>query len=554
MLDAEQRKTIQKQSRGEWLDFLAVLNHEATESDLKAVVDARCETDLMAFAEIWFPHYAAYPFNRFHKDFFKARQTPPRADRSAWASPRGSAKSTIVSLIKPLHDVCYDFEQFILLISSKDDLAVAKLKDIRDEVLTNYALADAYGLRFDTKKPGAEQFDIYSKRGSCFFVACGAGSQIRGIRKGPKRPTKVILDDLEHSERVYSPLQREKLESYFKEDVGKVGDEKTNIELVGTVLHRDSLLANLLKNPAYNSKKYQSIIKWPDRMDLWNEWESIAMNIGNDDRMEKADEFYMERKADMDQGAEVMWPEKEPLLHLFKEKLEIGRRAFFKEKQNEPLGSDERVFERILWYKEEAEGIRIKETDEFIPWTHLKHSCYGALDPASGQTKPSSRKKSDFACLLTGYKDPKGRLIVHKDWTRRKPPSAQIKAIFDHHDSLDYQKFGVETNLYRELLLKDIIEERRRIEKSRKGKLLKIPFYDILNTENKDKRIHRLEPKVSHGWILFNENLSAEFQNQLIDYPYIEHDDCLDALEMLWMLLNNAYKAAPVSMSAMGGL
>jgi hypothetical protein len=380
------------------------------------------------------------------------------------------------------------------------------------------------------------------------------GSQIRGIRKGPKRPTKVILDDLEHSERVYSPLQREKLESYFKEDVGKVGDEKTNIELVGTVLHRDSLLANLLKNPAYNSKKYQSIIKWPDRMDLWNEWESIAMNIGNDDRMEKADEFYMERKADMDQGAEVMWPEKEPLLHLFKEKLEIGRRAFFKEKQNEPLGSDERVFERILWYKEEAEGIRIKETDEFIPWTHLKHSCYGALDPASGQTKPSSRKKSDFACLLTGYKDPKGRLIVHKDWTRRKPPSAQIKAIFDHHDSLDYQKFGVETNLYRELLLKDIIEERRRIEKSRKGKLLKIPFYDILNTENKDKRIHRLEPKVSHGWILFNENLSAEFQNQLIDYPYIEHDDCLDALEMLWMLLNNAYKAAPVSMSAMGGL
>jgi predicted phage terminase large subunit-like protein len=155
---------------------------------------------------------------------------------------------------------------------------------------------------------------------------------------------------------------------------------------------------------------------------------------------------------------------------------------------------------------------------------------------------------------LTGYKDPKGRLIVHKDWTRRKPPSAQIKAIFDHHDSLDYQKFGVETNLYRELLLKDIIEERRRIEKSRKGKLLKIPFYDILNTENKDKRIHRLEPKVSHGWILFNENLSAEFQNQLIDYPYIEHDDCLDALEMLWMLLNNAYKAAPVSMSAMGGL
>lgn len=530
----------------------ALLNDKQDEL-AKEFIKIRCEYNLESFTNVFFPHYAKFPFNTFHKDFFNKASSKERGTRRAWASPRGSAKSTVVTLIKPIHDVCYDLEQFILIISSTDDLAVGKLKDIRDEIFTNDGLCAVYGLHFENKKPGAEKFVLYSEKSATYFVSRGAGAQIRGIRFGPKRPTKVILDDLEHSERVYSDLQRQKTENYFKEDVGKVGDEETNIEMVGTILHRQSLLSNLLKNPAYYSKKYQSIIKWPDRMDLWNEWETLAMNLSNEDRLLEADAFYYNNKKDMDLGSEVMWPEKEPLLYLFKEKLEIGRRAFFKEKQNEPMGADDRVFERILWYREEKEGVRIEETGEFINWNELRENCYGAMDPATGQTKPSQRKQPDFASIAMGFKDNKNRLFVHRDWTKRKPPSTQIQAIFNYHDVMDFQKFGVETNLYRDLLIKDIVEERRRREKENKGKLIKVPFYDIVNTENKEKRIHRLEPKVAHGWILFNRDLSAEFQNQLLDYPFVDYDDCLDALEMLYMLVNNAYKASPMSLSAMGG-
>lgn len=543
---------IQMLSEAQCQSILKELYEAEKEREARQFIWDRCEHNVESFSNIFFPHYAKFPYNDFHKDFFIQAKSRKRGYRRAWASPRGSAKSTQVSLIKLIHDVCYDLEQFILLISSTDDLAVGKLKDIRDEVLTNHALRAVYGLHFDTKKPGAEQFIIYSDLGKTLFVAKGALAQIRGIRFGPKRPTKIVLDDLEHSERVNSQLQRDKTSNYFKEDVGKVGDEETNIEMVGTILHRQSLLSDLLKNPAYKSKKYQSIIKWPNRMDLWNQWEEIAMNIGNDNRLEEADAFYHENKADMDEGAQVMWPEKEPLLYLFKEKLEIGRRAFFKEKQNEPMGADDRVFERILWYREVADGLKIEETGEIIKWDELKHNCYGALDPASGQTKPSQRKQPDFASIAIGFTDSRDRLFVHKDWTKRRPPSVQIEAIFNNHEVMDFQKFGVETNMYRDLLLKDIVEERRRREEKIKKKI-RIPFYDIVNTENKEKRIYRLEPKVQHGWILFNRDLSAEFQNQLLDYPYVDHDDCLDALEMLYMLVNNAYKASPVSVNPMGG-
>jgi hypothetical protein len=546
------KEKIRNLSERSFLDSLISLKNQDRDDELRETIWLRCEDNVESFTNVFYPHYAKFPFNKFHQDFFYKASSFERGYRRAWASPRGSAKSTIVSLIKPTHDVCYNLEQFILLISSTDDLAIGKLKDIRDEVLTNDAMRDIYGLHFETKKPGAEQFIIYSDLGKTFFVARGAGAQIRGIRFGPKRPTKVILDDLEHSERVYSQLQRQKTENYFKEDVGKVGDEETNIEMVGTILHRQSLLNNILSNPAYYSKKYQSIINWPERMDLWNDWESIAMNIGNDDRLEEADKFYEDNKEAMDQAAKVMWPEKEPLLYLFKEKLEIGRRAFFKEKQNEPMGADDRVFERILWYREEKDGFRIEETGELIDKIHLQNNFYGALDPSTGQTKVTARKQPDFACIAMGFTDAKDRLFVHKDWTKRKPPSAQINSIFDNHDVYNFQKFGVETNLYRDLLIKDIVEERKKRE-DRIKKKIKIPFYDIVNTENKDKRIHRLEPKVTHGWILFNRDLSAEFQNQLLDYPFVENDDCLDALEMLYMLINNAYKASPVSISAMGG-
>lgn len=529
--------------------MLTSLEQQERYEEADELIRERCRTDGKAYTVIFFPHYATFEFNTFHLDYFATYNDSKRAVRRAWASPRGSAKSTHVTLIKPIHDVCYDLEQFILVISSTDDLAVAKLKDIRDEVLSNDLLRHIYGLYFDTKKPGTEQFIINSPLGRTLFIAKGSGAQIRGIRFGPKRPTKIILDDLEHSERVYSQVQRLKTENYFKEDVGKVGDEKTNIEFVGTILHRQSLLSDTIQNPAYKSKKYQSVVKWPDRMDLWNKWEEIAMDIGNMNRMDDAETFYLQNKEAMDAGAKVMWPEKEPLLHLFKEKLEIGRRAFFKEKQNEPMGADDRVFEMIHWYKEVEGGIKIKNTGEFIPWDHLKHSAYGALDPSTGERKPSQKRAPDFAVIAMGFLDPKGRLLVHKDWTKRQPPSKQIEAIYEHHEIFDFQKFGVETNLFRDLLMKDIVEERKRRENQRGGKLLKIPFYDILNTEAKDQRIHRLEPKAAHGWILFNENLSAEFQNQLQDYPYVDHDDCLDALEMLWMLVKNGYKASPLSIN-----
>jgi predicted phage terminase large subunit-like protein len=525
-------------------------NHD-NETYWQAIKD-RCETDLDLFSTYFFKHYCTHKPNEFHRDFEKQAEKIVRGYRRAWAAPRGSAKSVKVSLIKPIHDACYALEQFILIISATDSLAVQKLKDIRDEILSNDLLRCIYGISFDKRNPGETAFIVNTENSKIYFMAVGRGAQIRGVRFGPHRPTKIICDDIEHSEKVYSEKQRDKTESYFKEDIGKVGDENTNIEVVGTILHRQSLLAKLLINPAYSSKKYKSIIEWSGEKELWNEWEKIYMNIMDETRLENANAFFEQNKDAMLKNTRVMWPEKESYVHLMKELMEIGKRAFMKEKQNDPLGADDRVFENIAWYVEIPQGIQIEETKEIIEWDYIKNRCCGALDPSTGQTKSSQSRLGDFACLLVAYQEPKGRLLIHWDWTKRIPPTQQIEQIFEAHHRFNFEKFGVETNLYRELLLPNIIAEKK-LRERKENKIIKIPFYDIINTENKDKRIHRLEPKIAHKWILFNKALSHEFINQITEYPHADHDDCPDCLEMIWNLVHNKYKASPLSISAMSG-
>jgi predicted phage terminase large subunit-like protein len=510
-------------------------------------------TDRELFSIVFFPHYCEIAFNQFHRDIFAAFKFGQRSYRRVRAAPRGSAKSTLTTLIFPIHDVCYGLERFILIISNTGPLAAQKLKDIRAEILANDDLVRLYRIRFATKKPGETQFLLQCGSSKTFFMALGRGSQVRGVRFGPWRPTKIVCDDVEFSEEVNNEQIRGKTENWFFEDVGKVGNEKTNIEFVGTVLHPQALLSKLLKNPAYDGQIYRAVVSWSEREDLWQKWREIYTDLENANRQVESQTFYDEHEREMLKGTKVLWPEKEPYLYLMKELVEIGRRAFMKEKQNAPLGADEPGFETIHWYRARHDGIVLEQNDAFIPWKDLKNSAYGVIDPSTGKKKAKGGKLGDYACLLAAYQAPSGRVLVHEDWTRRKGPTKQIEEIFNFHERYNFVKFGVEINLYRELMMNNIVAERSRRE-AEGGSLIKIPFYEIEQTENKTERIFRLEPRVAHGWMVFNRALSEDFKQMLENFPHAEHDDGPDAAEMIYGLIHKRYEASAVSLNPMGGV
>ncbi len=547
----------------ELLSLFQVLRERNDEATAKLLWKFRLATDIQLFAIAYFPHYCQFAFNELHRDMFEQESFMERAIRRARAAPRGYAKSTLEALIEPIHDVCYALEKFIVIFSNTQDQSNAKLRDIRTEVLTNEALIGDYGICFPGRKPAETSYIVQCGDHQCLFQSYGAGTEVRGIRFGASRPSKVIVDDGEHSEEVLNEAIRQKYEDWYFQVVSKIGDTNTNIKIIGTILHPESLLAKLVANPAYNGKIYKAVKSWATNTKLWGEWQKIYVNLDDEDRVARSNTFFEANKDAMLEGTSVLWPEKESYYYLMKELIETGRRAFYKEKQNEPIGGDEALFEHIHWYRETSEGFVIESSNTLIPWSKLKDqngkwlSAFGSLDPATGQTKAKANKKSDYSCILTGMALPvpgrefKIRMFVHQDWTRREGPSKTFHEIFEHNEIFDYEKFGVETNLYRDLMLPNLEAERKRWQEKLK-KEVRVPFYDINNVDNKEKRIHTLEPKVTHGWILFNRSLSPVFMRQLEAFPHGDHDDGPDALEMLWGLVNNRYKPSAMSLNQGG--
>jgi hypothetical protein len=310
----------------------------------------RCETDLELFGRVFFARHCRQDFSRLHKHLFRqyARQQHSsvfeRHGRNwAVAAPRGYAKSTIATLLLPLHDVVYRTEGYIVIISATLAQSVGKLKNIRAELARNRALLDCYAPelgRTTTRQLVANDIAI---------EAHSVGTELRGIAWRQFRPTKIVIDDGEDSEAVESPEQREKLLVWFREVLENLGNGYTNVIVLGTLLHPDSLLANVLKRPDFDSRVFRAVESFADDAALWEEWRTRFGDLADPDRLATARRFFDERRAAMLKGARVLWPGKEDYYDLMGQLATRGRRAFFKEKQNEPRHHEGQLFDPELF-------------------------------------------------------------------------------------------------------------------------------------------------------------------------------------------------------------
>ena len=283
---------------------------------------------------------------------------PPR--RLAIAAPRGAAKSTLKTLILPIHSLLYRQERYIVLISATQKQARQRLRNIKSELQRNGLLNSVYATEL-SRRDGwtSEAINI-----NCVQIdAFSAGTEIRGISYRQWRPTLVILDDVEDENSVYSADQREKLRNWFNETIEHIGDSYTAIEIVGTVLHPDSLLANLLRRPDFQSHRFPSVLQFSEHPELWEQWRALYTNLDDQNRDATAYAFYKGNQTAMDQGARVLWPEKENYYQLQVQLTLLGRRAFFKEKQNEPT-----LIGEVFFDLNRATRFRLQEsTLEILP-------------------------------------------------------------------------------------------------------------------------------------------------------------------------------------------
>ena len=339
-----------------------------------------------------------------------------------------------------------------------------------------------------------------------------------------------------------------KMERQLKTDIQNTIQPTTNQIVIGTIIHSQDPIVKLMENPVWVGKKYPAIEKWPERTDLWNKWEQIWTDptIQKDEKKKNADEFYKKNKKEMNKGAKVLWPEREPLQWLMKHRIDIGKRAFDAEKLMKAYLTGTSLFTNIFWFTPETVngryGFRIHTNKKFIPVDSTRFHSYYSCDPATSdkklrQSHTTKKKLSDSARIIALRDMHTGCVYIHHAKMDRPPPTELIYEMYDLHAQHQFVRMGFEENLFREAF-RDCMKLIKREIKSKTGEDLHLPIYSIWAETKKDLRIYACEPDIVFGKILFSTHIPQNCKDQLIDYPNVDHVDFLDAVEIMRQITN----------------
>jgi len=502
-------------------EFLAGLSALATElrQEIEAKVDgfdpdpkaqehrkSEAAESLAFFARTYFPHYCSAAPSVMHEWLFERLPRLARAKRGAkldLAAPRGEAKSTLVTQIFVLWCVVQGLRHYIPIIMDAFDQAATLLEAIKVELEANPRLKldfpDACG------EGRVWQAGVIVTTNNAKIQAFGSGKRMRGLRHGPHRPDLVICDDLENDENVRSPEQRDKLEGWLKKTVLRLGpaDDSLDVIVIGTILHYDSVLSRLQKNPLWESRKFKAVIEWPHRMDLWDKWEEVYRNQGE----AAASAFYSERRAEMERGAIVSWPSMRPLHKLMEIRARDGHSSFDSELQNDPISHEDAPFGTVPFWVEE------------IP----RWIFFGACDPSLGRL---GNQRDPSAILVGGYDRSTGILDVVEAVICKRLPDKIIEDVIAAQKRWKCLAWAFESVQFQEFLRTELVKR-----SAQRG--IPVPARPVIPHTDKQLRIESLQPHVANGLIRFHPRLTTLLE-QLRHWPKADHDDGPDALEMLW--------------------
>lgn len=473
------------------------------------------------FHRTYFRHYGTAEPSVLHT-YLHARLSQvvnsPTGQRDAIAAPRGEAKSTVVSLVFVLWCIVRGLKHYPIIIMDAYEQAVEMLEAVKAELDANPRLAS--------------DFPEACGRGRVWRVGCiltaneikveafGSGKRIRGRRHGQHRPDLAVLDDIENDENVATPAQRDKLQAFVTKGVLSLGptDDSMDVVLIGTVLHYDSVLARFLRNPLWNRKVFKAVVTWPDRMDLWDQWEQLLLGGETPQEGEAAAaEFYARQRDAMDKGAVVSWPSVRPLVKLMLKRARDGHQAFDSEQQNDPISGDEAPFAACIqfWVNRIAEWV-----------------FYGSCDPSLG-LKGNSRDPS--ALLVGGYQRVLGVLDVVEAKIRKRTPDRIIIDIIELQREWQCLMWAVEAIQFQAFLHTELLKR-----SAKAG--VPVPAIAVKPHVDKLLRIESMQPFVAAGQIRLHSSQTTLVE-QLRHFPLADHDDGPDALQMLWVLATSGGRA-----------
>lgn len=455
-----------------------------------------------------------------------------RTARIAWAASRGHAKSAYLSNAFPVHEIAYRKRKMILIISETNAGSKKFIKWVAGQLKYNAKLREDFGVILHEQKTRNEKDseEAFLTTTGIKMEATSLGTQIRGFRNGNQRPDLVLLDDLESLDSNNTPELRQKAKDWLNADLMPAGDpENTAFIFMGTLVHFDSLLNYVLtERRDFVKNSFPAVIEPPKNTDLWVEFERIYKEYEpTDDEMDAmlddttdvtetpnakaAMAFYAENKAEMDEGAEVLWPGRFPLPALMLEKVNLGTKSYNTEYMNNPIDEESQLFNPSRFY--------YYETGKEFP--HHEYYIGMGMDFAMG------KERGDYSALVTVAKHKKtNKTYIIDAFVERLHPDKFLDVIVEKVRHYQPDIIGAEAQMAQEFFVDTLKTQLQHIGYPAHNRVKKIQ-----QRTRKELRIEAMLPDIENGNIVFNRE-HVTLLEQFERYGSRWHDDGPDSMAM----------------------
>ena len=188
------------------------------------------------------------------------------------AAPRGTAKSTVTSLIYPLWRAAFKASKedlFIVIVSESQAQSINFLSRIKYHLIHSDKFRGVFGDLGPNTAQRWTNTDVVLANGTR-IIAVGTGQRVRGFIEGDTRPNLIIVDDFASALNAYTPEARAKNRKWMTEAVIPSLSDDGKICMIGTVISEDCFLYWAKDSSAWKTLWYsiwdenQKSI-WPER-------------------------------------------------------------------------------------------------------------------------------------------------------------------------------------------------------------------------------------------------------------------------------------------------
>ena len=445
---------------------------------------------------------------QFHKEIWELVTSNSR--QVAIAAPRYHAKSTAVTHAYTLASVLFRESRYVLIVSDTVSQAVQFLGDIKKELMDNEDLRSLFSIS-SFPKDTEDDLIVEMEDGHTFRIqAKGSEQKLRGLKWANLRPDLVIGDDMENDEIVMNKDRRLKFKRWFYGALIPCVASSGKIRIVGTILHLDCLLENLM--PASQLTSHRGVKSF-----IQEDLKEYSLNV--------LPWKSVKYRAHTDDFKTLLWPEMKTAEQFKLLKEDFVRQGladiYSQEMLNIPLDVTDTFFT-----KNDFLPIKPEEAKKNLVY-------YATCDLAVSQSQ-----RADYSAFVVGGMDEDGKLYCKHVINQRMDALEIVDTILMIQKIYKPVLFGLEQGTIQKAIGPYLNEEMLKRGEFINTVLLK-PSGDKLT------RARSIQARMRSGACRFDKEAEwyQAFEDQLLRFPRDKHDDQVDAWAYLGLMLDRMWEA-----------